>query len=403
MRTLAIMHVADVGGPPQHVRPWLRGLAERGTVEVVAPAPGRVLDLYRDVAATTVLRYEPLTFPHRAGELAGLPARLGREVAVFRRHIVRTRPDLVFVVTSVLPAALLAARLAGVPALVYVGEIFHKRFVRSAPRSAASWAVARLTERLASALVCCSHTVAAQFERRDGRIVEAVYHGVDRRRTAALAEADGRGPRPAGPGGPCLAVIGNLTRGRGQDLVVRALPALAREFPHVTCTVAGTPLPRPDDAAYAEELRALAADLGVADRVTFAGFVDPISDVYAAADVVVNPARFNEPFGQVAIEALAAGRPVVATCVGAIPEVLRDGVDALLVDPDDPAAIARSVARLWSDAALRRRLVESGRERVRTRFDEERGVERFARVVADLTANGRQGAAEGLRRTTRSW
>jgi glycosyltransferase involved in cell wall biosynthesis len=388
MRTLAIMHVADVGGPPQHVRPWLQGLAERGSVEVVAPAPGRVLDLYRDVAETTVLPYEPLTFPQRPPDLARLPVQLVREAALFRRHIVRTRPDLVFVVTSVLPSALVGARLAGVPALVYVGEIFDKRFVRSRPRSAANWAVGRLTERLATGLVCCSQTVAAQFERRDGRIIEAVYHGVDHRRAAAPDCDRARGRFRTHEEGPCLAVIGNVTRGRGQDVVIRALPALAQEFPGVSCVVAGTPLPRPADAAYADELRALADELGVAVRVTFAGFVDPIADVYAAADIVVNPARFNEPFGQVALEALLAGRPVVATRVGAIPEVLGDGREALLVEPDDPAAIARCVATLWADEPLRSRLVESGRQRVRTRFDEDRGVERFAHIVAEVVGNG---------------
>ena len=68
-----------------------------------------------------------------------------------------------------------------------------------------------------------------------------------------------------------------------------------------------------------------------------AGHSSDVADLYAAADVIVNPARFNEPFGRVPFEAAIAGKPAVVTRVGAIPELLRDGESALIVEPDDPA------------------------------------------------------------------
>ena len=90
--------------------------------------------------------------------------------------------------------------------------------------------------------------------------------------------------------------------------------------------------------------------------------------------MVVNPARFAEPFGRVAAEALVAGRPVVASRIGAIPEVVRDGRDGLLVEPDDPEALADAVIRLLDDSALAERLVRSGRERVLERFGYEQDL-----------------------------
>jgi glycosyltransferase involved in cell wall biosynthesis len=130
--------------------------------------------------------------------------------------------------------------------------------------------------------------------------------------------------------------------------------------------------------------------LGLEREVVFSGFVERIADVYAAADVVINPARFNEPFGRVALEALVAGRPVVASAVGAIPEILRDELDALLVPRDDSVAMAEAVIRLVEDRELRERLVAEGGRRAQTEFREEVGVEAFGDVVAEVLEKRRQ-------------
>ena len=84
--------------------------------------------------------------------------------------------------------------------------------------------------------------------------------------------------------------------------------------------------------------------------------------MYAAADVVVFPVRWAEPWGLVPLEAMAVGRPVVATCTGGSAEYLRDGENCLVVPAEDPDALARAVARLSSDAALRDRLRARGFE-----------------------------------------
>jgi glycosyltransferase involved in cell wall biosynthesis len=192
---------------------------------------------------------------------------------------------------------------------------------------------------------------------------------------------------------PCIAVVANVTSGRGQDVLLRALPTLRDDLPAVHCVFAGKPLDRPADRAYLDSLHHMAVELGVADRVTFLGFVVPVSDVYAGADIVVNPVRVKEGFPTVAIEALAARRPVVAACVGAVPEVLRDGIDALLVEPDDSAQLATAIATLWKDQSLRARLVESGQARVLAEYRERASVDAFCsfvdRVLEGHAADGR--------------
>lgn len=375
------MHIPQAGGPPQHLRPWLEPLAERGTLEVIAPRKGAALALYEPIAATAALPYEPLTFPRSPLQAASLARRLAREVRLFRSHIRRSRPDLVVVVTSVVPSALIAARLERVPAIVYVAEIFDKGFVRGPLRAASGAAVRGLTERVASGLICCSRAVADQFDLDKGLTPTVIaYPGVKVPSRSGDREGFRRAHGVTGAS-PCVAVLGNLSRGRGQDLALRALAALRPELPETRLLVAGIALDRPIDRAYEQELWKLAHELGVRDLVRFTGFVDNVEDVYAAADIVLNPARFNEPLGRVALEALVAARPVVAARVGGMPEALRHRVDALLVPRDDPAAMAAAIAELWHDEDLRERLVASGRSRVLREFGEDRGRVAFMSLV----------------------
>jgi glycogen(starch) synthase len=148
--------------------------------------------------------------------------------------------------------------------------------------------------------------------------------------------------------------VGRIDPRKGIDTAIRALAELP---PAATLTIAGD-----GDAATLEQLRALAAELSVADRVSFAGFQDAarLAGLYAAADVVVFPVTWDEPWGLVPIEAMAHGVPVVATGRGGSAEYLREGSNALLHPPGDHAALAAAIRRLADDAALRETLRAGG-------------------------------------------
>ncbi len=114
-------------------------------------------------------------------------------------------------------------------------------------------------------------------------------------------------------------------------------------------------------------LAARVRTLGLDANVRFLGRVDDVASVLAAADVLVMPSR-QEGLGVAALEAMAAGLPVIASRVGGLPEAVVDGATGLLVPPADVPALAAAIARLAADRALARRLGAAGRARVRERF-----------------------------------
>jgi len=380
-----VLHSEAAAGPPQHLFSWLSPLAERGRVTTVVPGAGSAAELYGTIGGTRVRRFEALTYPDGVRAVGPYAARFAADVLSLSRVMRQVRPDLVVVVTASVPAALVAARMQRIPTIVFVGEILAKRLVMSHGRTLAAATTVRLTAALSDAVVCCSETVMRQFTPMRARLMRTIYPGVN----GTYSGGDGarfRALHGLSDADPLVAVVGNVTPARGQDLAIRALPRLREALPGIRCVIAGVPHQRSGDLAYRRELAALARRLGVADAVAFVGLVDPIADLYAAADIVLNPARFNEAFGRVAIEALTAGCPVVAARVGATPEIVRDGREALLFPAEDHEALAQAILRLWRDRELREEFVRSGRHRATTKFSEDFAVQAFGDVVDRVLA-----------------
>ncbi len=390
-RSLAVFHVAGISGPLRSLEAELRWLGERGRLTTVVPGPGAVADALAGAGEVVELDYEALTMP-TAGPigLALATGRLARDVRRFRAEIRRRRCDLVIAVTAMVPAVAIAARRERVPLVVYAGELFDRAGIRGAAASR----LVSLTARQASAIIACSQAVAKQYAGR-GAPIETVYPPVG----AGYADGDGASVRelhgiPAGAS--LIASLGNLTAGRGQDLAVRALAAILDRHPEARYLIVGEPFDRPDDRLYRDRLVELIAELGLGERALLSDGVEAAADLYAAADVIVNPARVSESFGRVAFEAALAGAPAVITRVGAAGELLRDGESALLVAPEDPAAIAAAVSQLLDDRELGRRLAAAAREIAATTLTPEQSLAGFVRAVetalrAARRSSGRRG------------
>jgi D-inositol-3-phosphate glycosyltransferase len=166
--------------------------------------------------------------------------------------------------------------------------------------------------------------------------------------------------------------VGRLVPRKGVDLVIAALALLHDVgFSDVELLIVGggTDAAGLQEDAEARRLLAYARELGVQDQVRLRGHVprDAMPGILRSADAVICTPWY-EPFGIVPLEAMACGIPVVAAAVGGLTDSVVDQGTGLHVPPKDPAAIARAVARLLADPALRRELGRAGQERVRSRF-----------------------------------
>ena len=177
-------------------------------------------------------------------------------------------------------------------------------------------------------------------------------------------------------GGPWLLTVSRLDTHKGIDTVIQALPAVRAAFPAARYAVAGVGARRP-------EFERLVRGLGLGDAVKFLGFVgdDQLPALYNAADLYVGASRrydlLAEGFGIALVEASACGLAVVGGRSGGVPDAVRDGETGILVDPDDPAAVAAAISGLLADATARRRMGDAGRRAVETYYN-------WDRVAADL-------------------
>lgn len=165
-----------------------------------------------------------------------------------------------------------------------------------------------------------------------------------------------------------LVVVAAMLRPeKAQDVLIRAVAELAPARPHLRLLLLGGGTPQRPRGTQ-DELEALAATLGIADRVRFLGRREDVAQVVAAADVAVLCSR-GENLPLAVLEYMEAGTPIVATDVGGVRELVTDGVHALVVAPDDPGALARALDDALTDRDAAHERAARARARRRERFD----------------------------------
>jgi glycosyltransferase involved in cell wall biosynthesis len=247
----------------------------------------------------------------------------------------------------------LAARLAGVPSIVTRVDLGHH--VTGYRRPALRLATRQADRVLVNAL-CIRELVIREGVDADRVVV--VRNGVDVEALDAAATA-----APAGPAAPdgAIVCIGNMHHPvKGQEDLLVAMREVVRQRPEASVAFVGDGVRRP-------HLERLAGQLGIADRCHFLGFRLDGPALLARAALSVS-ASHSEGISNGILEAMALRLPMVATAVGGTPELVRDGVNGLLVPPGAPAALARGIVDLLADADLRRTFGERGRRIVEREF-----------------------------------
>lgn len=322
-------------------------LAEDGPLVHRLAAAGVSVEVLRLTESTRKLTRHQL---EHASLLVGGAATTGLYSLRLARRLRHLQPDLVH--TNSLKSALyggIAGRLEGIPVVWHVRD----RIAPDYLGKRGTQVVRSAARRLPTAVIANSRSTLASLG-VDGHVIPSpVLFGPTGTRNS-------EGPFTVG-------IVGRLARWKGQHVF---LEAFARAFPDgpEQALVIGAPLFEGDDQAYAAEIRALAARLGVGGRVSFTGFVEDIPACLGQLDVLVHASVLPEPFGQVVVEGMAAGLPVVASRAGGPTEIIEDGVNGFLVAPGDVTALADTLMHLAREPEVRATVGARGREDAR-RFE----------------------------------
>lgn len=354
MRPLLVLHNGDRGGAATVVRGLLAHRPADVEPACVLLADGAARE---EIAALGV----PTAVVHagRAREVWRAPGVVRALRGAIRAH----RADVVFAHVS-------KAHLSASPA-AWLERRPYLWWQHATPRP--GQAMERVARRLPAALVVCSsdHAAAAQRALGKGPPVVRVHPGLEP-----------SAPRGAASGGTTVGMLSRLQRLKRVELVLEAAPAVLAAVPEARFVIAGG-ASAAFDTDYPAELAALAERLGVEHAVTFAGEVADPQEFVRGVDVLVHVAAV-ESFGLVYVEAMLAQVPVVAPDRGGGTEAVRDGVEGLLVDVDDGAALAGAIVRLLRDPALRERLGAAGRRRALEEFTARRMADRAWAHVRSL-------------------
>ena len=251
----------------------------------------------------------------------------------------------------------------------------------------ASWRsqVDRAAALVRSALIFATAAGAAEQQRRVNPLRRriAVVHPGTRLPTTSRSERRERGRAALGLGDDAyvVGVVGRLIPEKGHATVLKATASLCRART-ARLVIVGAPLPGAGER-YGAELRALAKQLGIADRVSFVGTQQDMGDCLAALDVAVCAAS-RKPFSMNAVEALAAGTALVAGEEAGVAEIVTPGEDALLFPAGDHEALAAALLFLCDDPDRRASLAAGGERTARTRFDMAATVRKVEALYRDL-------------------
>jgi glycosyltransferase involved in cell wall biosynthesis len=374
VRVLRVIARLNMGGPALHVAYLTAGLAERGyATTLVAGSLARGEDSMAFVADELGLDVRRIAELHR--DIS--PVRDVIAALRLARLIRRERPQILHTHTAKAGAVgRLAALLAGRARPPIVVHTFHGHVLRGyfdPVRTAGFRLLEQLLARTSTALVAVSPQVRDDLvalgvaPRERFAVVRLGIELADRVAADGDLRDEARRVLGIAPDRFVVGWIGRMTGvKRTEDVLVAFRQLRDAGVDACLCMIGDGPDRR------AVERRA--HDLGVMRDTLFLGYQEEVARFYAAVDAVILPS-INEGTPVTAIEALAAGRPVVATRVGGLPDVVRDGEDGFLVPAGATAELAERLARLARDPKLRERMGRAGREHVRGRYAVERLVD----------------------------
>ncbi len=378
---LAISHSAALYGAERCLLNLVQGLVPLNIrVRVLLPGQGPLVEKLEEVGAQTFtrlyrgwLRLERERMPFRSW------LRMGLNAAAVRRlewELRSDRPAIIYSNSLATPVGAMLAMRLGVPHVWHARESVKRQ--QRARYDPGDQRALRFISLSSSCVVCMSHAIREELAPHiDAERLTVIYDGLldekMQRRFAPRRLSWRPGERPLE-----LVHAASIARSKGHPDAIRALAALKERGVDARLHIAGT-----GSAAQVGDLKELSQRLGVADRVIWEGFCDDVPGLIARCDVAMVCSPF-EAFGRVAVEAMAAGTPLVTSAGGGLSEIVSDRLTGLVYPPGDPERLAENIIKLASDPHLYCRLSSRAFEEVYCRFSINRYAEDMARLFVSL-------------------
>jgi glycosyltransferase involved in cell wall biosynthesis len=260
----------------------------------------------------------------------------------------------------------LAARIAGVPVVIHTvhGFAFHGQ--EPAWRQFLYRNLERLAARLCDRMIFISQPL-IDWALKEGvttkdKIVK-IYSGIDLDRFQPATfdqEQRAREKWGIGPSDPVMGIVSKLWEGKGHEILIKALKDVKKDIHKAKLVIVG-------EGYLEDKLRSLTDTFGLTESVIFTGFQANVSEVIKVFDVAVLPSFF-EGMGRVLLEAMAMEKPVVASRVGGIPDIVKDGINGFLTTPGDIKELGDALKKLLNDKRLATRMGKDGRKGVTAQF-----------------------------------
>ena len=385
LSVLVVHSSAELYGSDKSLLDFARRRPAHMALTVVLPEDGPLVPALRACGAEVVVG-EVCKLQRVMLSPAGL-WRLLRAAAAslrFMRGLHRQRQfQLVYSNTVAVFGGALFARRHGLPHVWHVREI-----VVGSP--ALSLLFRKLVRWLSQTAICNSNQTLAWIadggQARAARYL-AVWNGVDVATQPVDREA-ARRSLGAAPGDVVFVLVGRINAWKGQQLLVQAFAAMVRQgvAGQVGLRLAIVGSAFAGQEHWLRQLQAAVAASGCAEQIVVQPFRSDVEAVWAAADVVVVPSTDPEPFGRVAVEAMAFARPVIAAAHGGLVEIVQQGVTGLLVPPRDAPALTNAMAALAVDPSLRAAMGQAGLARQRAVFSAQGYADRVAAVLDEAAS-----------------
>lgn len=265
-------------------------------------------------------------------------------------------------------SSVLSARLAGLPCII------HQRAFASPSR------LLRFSARYAERIITISDAIKEQLISIgiEGNKIITIYNTIDLPAESPCFGNINTLTKMGIDGRPTCAVFGRITTWKGQHVFIKALAIVKKEIPNICGIVVGS---APKGAgSYLKELKSLVQELSLNENIIFTGYISNVIQLYSEIDVITHTSVEPEPFGRTIIEAMNIGKPVIATAMGGPLEIIEDGVDGFLIEPDNALSLAEQIIILLKDETKRDSIGMNAQRKIKQKFSLERQANKLRNI-----------------------